>query len=360
MGTSGRHAVQITRTVPCRMNGWLGQAVRFPFAPKGDYTILEGLLKAIGTARNYIYIEDQYGLVVHAIQDAIHRALDRGLAHLVVLLAPALNQDNGSTLWKIGCSTSQYEMWSPFLELFPGRVTILQRTDGRLVHSKVWLMDDVYFNTGSANIIDRSYFEDQELNIAVVDEELVDGPDNFAVGKFNLETRARMWAEMSGKPQNYYMTATLADAVATLSTNMPSGSRVRGLSMAELKADAKKGQKTCGIASGSSADEACPYESSFDDRAAAWGPWGPWGTTCSKKCGSGVVTRSRSCSSGQGTYVGKGCIGIAVQKKACDNGACTLIWTEWQWSYGCPSGTRVTKTKWGRWGKRRYLCKQNA
>jgi len=70
--------------------------------------------------------------------------------------------------------------------------------DARFVHSKTWLIDDVWFYTGSANLNERSFFVDQELGAAVVDEETVMGPDGFEVGAFALNARARMWAEMAG------------------------------------------------------------------------------------------------------------------------------------------------------------------
>ncbi|HEX7681830.1 MAG TPA: phospholipase D-like domain-containing protein [Thermoanaerobaculia bacterium] len=53
--TSRTHVVQIARTYPKAATGSL-----LPFAPQGERLIYDTLLKAIGNAREFIYIEDQY------------------------------------------------------------------------------------------------------------------------------------------------------------------------------------------------------------------------------------------------------------------------------------------------------------
>ena len=53
----------------------------------------------------------------------------------------------------------------------------------------------------------------------------------------------------------------------------------------------------------------------FSFLAAYWGSWGSYGS-CSKSCGSGTKTRSRSC------YGNSTCAGESSQSGSCTHGTC--------------------------------------
>ena len=52
-----------------------------------------------------------------------------------------------------------------------------------------------------------------------------------------------------------------------------------------------------------------------------WSSWNGW-TSCSKSCGSGSQSRSRSCTKPSPKYGGKSCQGIARQSQLCNKKAC--------------------------------------
>ena len=49
-----------------------------------------------------------------------------------------------------------------------------------------------------------------------------------------------------------------------------------------------------------------------------YGQWSSW-ASCSSDCGSGVNTRGRKCNSPAPQNGGKGCVGAAVETKACNS-----------------------------------------
>ncbi|KAJ8322347.1 hypothetical protein KUTeg_000818 [Tegillarca granosa] len=80
-----------------------------------------------------------------------------------------------------------------------------------------------------------------------------------------------------------------------------------------------------------------------------WSNWSPWGH-CSKTCGSGTETRTRSCSHPAPNYGGAQCSGSATESKSCLLTHCPLNggWSSWS-SWGncsktCGSGTE-TRTR---------------
>tara|TARA_A100001015_G_scaffold299603_1_gene383851 strand:- start:2778 stop:3713 length:936 start_codon:yes stop_codon:yes gene_type:complete len=191
----GTAAVQILRTYPCGFEMISTFAKhRWEFARLGELSYLRGFEKAVLRAREYIYIEDQYGLFQTGIFRSLARALEGGLKHLVVLLA----KDSGVHL--AGCAASQYNMWMPFKNAYPDRVHLLLRKDDAFVHSKMMIADDVYALIGSANIGRRSFTSDPEIGAAVVDTDIVTRRDgsNVKVAKFAYHTRVESWAEMTG------------------------------------------------------------------------------------------------------------------------------------------------------------------
>ena len=133
----------------------------------GEGSILEQYLGAIGAAKRSIYIEDQ-AIGAPQIVDALHRALERGVD--VVFLVPA---DPNNEM----AAGRQDPTAKPFFESLAalgrhdhfGLVGIASnREEGGYqnvyVHAKIALIDDAWCTIGSANIGNRSFYGDTELN----------------------------------------------------------------------------------------------------------------------------------------------------------------------------------------------------
>jgi phosphatidylserine/phosphatidylglycerophosphate/cardiolipin synthase-like enzyme len=76
-------AVQVARTYFRPVSG--GESRSLPFAPRGDMTVHETLLAAIGRARELIYIEDQYLTPPPSYRDAMVAALGRVRQMVIVV-----------------------------------------------------------------------------------------------------------------------------------------------------------------------------------------------------------------------------------------------------------------------------------
>ena len=84
----GTQAVQVLRTFACSYQPVCTKGCYSENAPDGDVTYLAALVKAIKKAKNYLYLEDQYGLFQEDYHEAVDGALAAGLAYVVVLIQP--------------------------------------------------------------------------------------------------------------------------------------------------------------------------------------------------------------------------------------------------------------------------------
>ena len=259
----GSHAVQVLRTFACSYQPVCTKGCYSGNAPDGDTTYLAALVKAIKKARNYLYLEDQYGLFQEDYHEAVEGALAAGLEYVVVLIQPPDPEAD-----QFGYSTYQAMMWDPLKEKYPGRVFVYQRNDGTYVHSKIAVVDDIWMSIGSQNLNYRSLTSDTELAAAIVDEEVrrhvqrrcvcmkrsgkkrsdeirgrnirstlslgaprartslllthrrpfrssqtIEGPDGFEVAKLALEFRTKLWAAALGVDAEEMEKYTLDEAV---------------------------------------------------------------------------------------------------------------------------------------------------
>ncbi len=154
--------VQVVRTMP------------EPFSERG---ILDLHLRALETARRLIYIEDQYFRSTH-ISDAIAGAVRRWPdLHVVVV---TLQSQADAWLYG-GWSREAFERIQRRkrdFELYVLKAGGEDR-DGKHCleevynHAKLMIVDDLFLTVGSANINDRSFEYEAEINIAMVDPERV-------------------------------------------------------------------------------------------------------------------------------------------------------------------------------------------
>ncbi|KAK1935173.1 Phospholipase D A [Phytophthora citrophthora] len=184
----GKQSVQIVRTFSCLYEHYE------EFAPRGETSLFQAHIKAVKNARNYIYIEDQYFILVPELLDAIMEVMPK-IQRLIVIA----NEETGP-FTNAGYIKYLYQMVQPIRAQFPNKIKIYTTKPDRkiYIHSKIMLIDDVYLTIGSANWNRRSMTSDSELNANVVDTETVKSPDGVRVGKVPRDFRIRKFVEMTG------------------------------------------------------------------------------------------------------------------------------------------------------------------
>ncbi|MGG5260370.1 phospholipase D-like domain-containing protein [Phycicoccus avicenniae] len=189
----GAHeAVQVMRTYPALL------AKGFDFAPHGERSVARGNGKAVRSARRLIYLEDQYlwsEEVGRHFGEALRENPD---LHLVAVIPIVPDVDGAVSL--------PPQLWGRklamdlLLEAGGDRVALFGLTSPTgypvYVHSKVCIIDDVWASVGSDNFNRRSWTNDSEVSVAVMDDRGTEGgaaPDTFA-----LRLRRELVAEHTG------------------------------------------------------------------------------------------------------------------------------------------------------------------
>jgi phosphatidylserine/phosphatidylglycerophosphate/cardiolipin synthase-like enzyme len=162
--------------------------------------ILNGTLTAIFQARDFIYLENQY-FREKAIFDAIlqRKAESAGKGLNVIIVVPGVIKEvarlrKGEALDAISAHGLflQQKLFAGFLAGMKGDAGIfrLARTDDKdiYIHSKLFVVDDVFASIGSANANPRSYRMDSELDFVWYDPATV------------RKLRVDLWNEFLGKP----------------------------------------------------------------------------------------------------------------------------------------------------------------
>ena len=172
---AGDAELQLVRTVPERVYRRL---------PRGEFRILEAYVRALRSARKFIYLENQF-----IWSSEIAQILEDKLAHppdddfrLVIVLPVNPNNGGDDTRGQLGdlldCDDGNGRMLACTLtalgELGPCPV---------YVHAKIGIVDDRWLTLGSANLNEHSMFNDTEVNVVSCDPDLA------------RRTRIRLWAE---------------------------------------------------------------------------------------------------------------------------------------------------------------------
>jgi phosphatidylserine/phosphatidylglycerophosphate/cardiolipin synthase-like enzyme len=177
---AGDTKVQLLRTVPDRTYG---------FAPRGEFTVLDGYLRALRSARSLIYLENQFlwsPEITEVLLDKLRDPPDDRFR--VVLLLPRKPSN--------GADTTRGQL-GRLLDADDGNRRLLATTisthDGDdsapvYVHAKLGIVDDEWMTIGSANLNEHSLFNDTEVNVATDDRELIH------------TTRLRLWSEHLRRP----------------------------------------------------------------------------------------------------------------------------------------------------------------
>ncbi len=136
----------------------------------GEYSILDQYLRAIAAARNAIYIEDQ-AIGAAQVVDGLRGALERGVE--VVVLVPADANDEMVAARRDPANRPFFDSLAALDSFEHFTLAGIASNAGPgsyqniYVHAKIALVDDVWCTIGSANIGNRSFFGDTELNASL-------------------------------------------------------------------------------------------------------------------------------------------------------------------------------------------------
>lgn len=176
---AGDIEVQVLRTVPEKT---------YRFSPRGDFTILETYLRAIGSAQHFIYLENQFlwsPEVVDALADKLEHP-PRPEFRILLLLPAKPSDGTESTRGQLGRLMDADGDGGRLL------ATTVSGNDGDTtapvyVHAKIGIVDDRWLTIGSANLNEHSLLNDTEMNVVTCDAALA------------RETRLRLWSEHTAK-----------------------------------------------------------------------------------------------------------------------------------------------------------------
>jgi phosphatidylserine/phosphatidylglycerophosphate/cardiolipin synthase-like enzyme len=171
----GETEAQFVRTLPEGL---------YPFAPRGDFRILESYVRALRSARRLIYIENQFLWAPEIV--SLLAAKLRWPPHpdfrLVVVIPSRANQGQENTKGQLQVLADADRDGGRFTAS-----TISAVRGGReervYVHAKTAIVDDRWLTIGSANLNGRGLFDDTEANVVTHDASLAHS------------TRLRLWAE---------------------------------------------------------------------------------------------------------------------------------------------------------------------
>jgi phosphatidylserine/phosphatidylglycerophosphate/cardiolipin synthase-like enzyme len=159
---AGRQLAQIARTTPC-----------------GEEGILDLYRRAIGNARRYIYIENQYFRSPTLAEDLRNACEKNPELHLIALVRPINDGKKSffdpSSYWTARTQEIIRQARPTFrlTRLF----SVDRDADGGVqyvtvdMHAKVMIVDDEWLTVGSANINERGFKYEAELNAAILDKQ---------------------------------------------------------------------------------------------------------------------------------------------------------------------------------------------
>ncbi|KAG2512914.1 hypothetical protein JM16_008019 [Phytophthora kernoviae] len=202
----GHQNVQIVRTFSCKYKHYK------EFAPYGEKSLFQARIKALKNAKNYIYIEDQYFILVPELLDVILEVMPT-IQRLIVIVEPP------STGLKItGYEKYLFDMVAPIQQLYPNKFQLYTTKSVRnlYIHTKIVVIDDVYLSVGSANWNRRSMTSDSELDANIIDDLTMGSPDGITVLKAARDFRIRKFHEMTGLSYEELDALTFIDAANQL------------------------------------------------------------------------------------------------------------------------------------------------
>lgn len=175
---------QLVRTVPERL---------YEPCHDGEWSILEGYLRALRAAERFVYLESQFlwsPEVTFVLAEKLRRPPSDDFRVIALLPARPNNgadDSRGQVGLLIDADKESGEDTTRFLAC-----TLYQPGPGGnpvYVHSKAAVIDDAWLTVGSANLNEHSLFNDTEANVVVRDPGLA------------REVRLRLWEEHLERPR---------------------------------------------------------------------------------------------------------------------------------------------------------------
>ncbi|KAF4033230.1 PLD-like domain [Phytophthora infestans] len=202
----GRQSIQIVRTFSCQYKHY------DEFAPQGENTLFQALIKALKNAKNFIYIEDQYFILVPELLDAVLQVMPTLQRLIVVVQRPGLDVKSG------GYEKYLFDMIAPIQKLYPNKFQIYTTKSSLnlYIHTKLVIIDDVFVTVSSANWNRRSMTSDSEMAANIIDEDSVDSPDGVTVLRTARDFRIRKFHEMTGLSYDELDAMTIIEAANQL------------------------------------------------------------------------------------------------------------------------------------------------
>jgi phosphatidylserine/phosphatidylglycerophosphate/cardiolipin synthase-like enzyme len=172
---AGTTSVQVVRTIAEGM---------YDAVPRGEFRILECYLRAICSARRYIYLENQFlwspeitAALCEKLRDPPHEDF-----RIVILLPARANNGQDDTVGQLGllvdADGGAHRFLAATIRSLSGR-----REDRLYVHAKVAVIDDERLIVGSANLNAHSLLNDTEMDLVSDDRGLAHA------------TRLALWSE---------------------------------------------------------------------------------------------------------------------------------------------------------------------
>ena len=172
---AGEAVVQVVRTVPDGM---------YPQLPRGDFRIVESYLRALRSARRFVYLENQFlwsPEILAVLRDKLEHPPSEDF-RMVLLLPAKPNSGADDTRGQLGtlfqADADAGQLLACTLYAIGG-----EQDFPVYIHAKVGIVDDAWMTIGSANLNEHSLFNDTEMNVVTNDAALI------------RDTRQRLWSE---------------------------------------------------------------------------------------------------------------------------------------------------------------------
>ena len=173
---AGEQTVELVRTIP--------QGI-YERVPRGEYRILEAYVRALRSAQRLIYIENQFLWSPEIVEILTGKLADPPSDEFRIVVLLPVRPNNGADvtrgqageLDRVDGGAGRFVACSIYAQGESGDPTPVY------VHSKVCIVDDQWLTLGSANLNERSLFNDSEVNVCCEDAALATG------------VRERLWAE---------------------------------------------------------------------------------------------------------------------------------------------------------------------
>ena len=177
---AGSSSAQLVRTIPERT---------YDFSPRGEFSLLDSYLRALRSATDLVYVENQFLWSPEITEVLISKLRNPPNPDFRVVLVLPRKPSNGAdtTRGQLGrmldADDGNHRLVAATLSSHDG-VT----SSSVYVHAKLAIVDDRWLSIGSANLNEHSLFNDTEVNVVTDDAEVA------------RDTRLRLWSEHLQRP----------------------------------------------------------------------------------------------------------------------------------------------------------------